>query len=71
MKRKILRSAALLMLLGLVVTPLVSSAYVSPGTYCVDRKTPDRPNTGYCTIDASYGNGYVCLPGGYTCDGQM
>jgi hypothetical protein len=34
--------------------------------YCVDRKTPDRPNYGHCT----YEGGYMCLPGGYTCDGD-
>jgi hypothetical protein len=34
--------------------------------YCVDRKTPDRPNTGFCTYEGSY----MCLPGGYTCDGD-
>jgi hypothetical protein len=35
--------------------------------YCVDRKTPDRPNTGYCTLE----NGiFMCLPGGFTCDGD-
>jgi hypothetical protein len=35
--------------------------------YCVDRKTVDRPNTGYCTIE---NNVYMCLPGGVTCDGD-
>jgi hypothetical protein len=34
--------------------------------YCVDRKTPDRPNYGHCTYEGRY----MCLPGGYTCDGD-
>ena len=50
-----------------VIIAILGVVTQSQGTqYCIDRKTPDRPNTGYCTI---YLGQYACIPGGYTCDG--
>lgn len=38
-------------------------------SYCHDRG--GVPNTGFCTRDPDYhGGAYVCLPGGFTCDGD-
>jgi hypothetical protein len=38
---------------------------------CWDRSGPQYPNYGFCTIDPNYQGGrQVCLPGGFTCDGQ-
>ena len=53
------------LVLGFMIVAF-SSIPIFVQAFCQDRKTIDRPNTGYCT----YEGGYMCLPGGYTCDGD-
>lgn len=50
-----------------IATLLAVIALLDVSAYCVDRKCPERPNTGYCTI---FQGAYHCIPGGVTCDGD-
>ncbi|MFN3666036.1 MAG: hypothetical protein ACK4S0_07755 [Sediminibacterium sp.] len=59
-------------LYALIVAISMLIFIISPlegNSYCHDRT--GEPNTGFCTRDPDYhGGAYVCLLGGFTCDGD-